>query len=114
MHHFKATDGTLGAGSSISTQYGYFVDIAAGATNYGFYSDMDDAGDYQFYANGNSPNYFNGSTFTIANGEINALTVTGGTVSANTIDIASGDIETLTGLTATLPPVLLLPSLSVT
>ena len=79
-YHFKSQGGTLGAGSVITNQYGFHVSSLGNATNnYGFYSDISTTGDFQYYASGSAPNYFNGSTHTFANGGVNVLQITGGT-----------------------------------
>ena len=63
--HFYATQGTFGAGSTVTTQYGYFADSSlTGATNnYGFYSNIASGSNrFNFYANGTATNYFAGKT----------------------------------------------------
>lgn len=60
---YKASQGTIGAGSTVTNQYGFYVDSScAGATNnYGFYGDVAaGAGKYNFYAGGTADNYFGG------------------------------------------------------
>ena len=63
LQHFHATQASLGAGSSITAQYGFRCDgITNAASNYGFYSNVDTAsGAWNFYANGTANNYFAGS-----------------------------------------------------
>lgn len=68
---FFAEQGTIGAGSAVTNQYGYFADASlTGATNnYGFYSNIaSGTGRYNFYAAGTAANYFAGD-----------LTIYGGT-----------------------------------
>lgn len=63
LRHFIATQGTLGAGSSVTDQYGFAaLSTITGATNnYGFYSDIaSGTGRWNFYANGTAANYFAG------------------------------------------------------
>jgi hypothetical protein len=62
IHYLTATP-TLGAGSAITTQFGYYAEGLTGATtNYGFYSNIAASGSarWNFYANGTAPNYFAG------------------------------------------------------
>jgi len=65
LFHYIATVGSIGVGSSITSQYGFFAASAlAGATNnYGFYSDMGKAsGTFGFFAAGSAYNSFEGNT----------------------------------------------------
>jgi len=62
---FFASQGTLGAGSAVTSQFGYRADSSlTGATNnYGFYSNIaSGSGRYNFFANGSADNYFAGNT----------------------------------------------------
>ena len=64
LGHFYATQGTIGAGSTVTNQYGVFVESSlTGATNnYGFYSNIaSGSGRYNFYAAGTADNYFAGA-----------------------------------------------------
>jgi hypothetical protein len=63
--HFSAAQGAIGAGSSITNQYGFIANATlTGATNnYGFYSNIATAtGRYNFYAAGTAANVFVGTT----------------------------------------------------
>ena len=42
LRHFLATEGTIGAGSTVTNQYGFFAnsDLISAANNYGFYSSI--------------------------------------------------------------------------
>ena len=74
LGHYKAAFGGLGAGSSITNQYGFQADNSLiGATNnYGFYSNIAAAtGRFNFYANGTAANYFAGQT--TLNGIVSSL-----------------------------------------
>jgi hypothetical protein len=65
LAHFWAGQNTLGAGSSVTNQYGFFVhNSVTGATNnYGFYSDIASGSNrWNFYAAGTAQNYFAGNT----------------------------------------------------
>jgi hypothetical protein len=62
--HFSATQGTIGAGSTVTNQFGFVADSSlTGATNnYGFYGNIaSGTGRYNFYAAGTADNYFAGS-----------------------------------------------------
>ena len=63
--NFNVTQGTIGATSTVTNQFGYRVDSTlTGATNnYGFFSNIaSGTGRWNFYANGTAQNYFNGVT----------------------------------------------------
>jgi hypothetical protein len=65
IYHYYAAQGSLGAGSAVTTQYGYFADSTlTGATNnYGFYSNIASGSNrWNFYAAGTAQNYFAGNT----------------------------------------------------
>jgi hypothetical protein len=66
LRHFFANGVTVGAGSTVSSQVGYYVESnMTGATaNYGFQSTIAASGsaNYNFYALGTAPNYFAGRT----------------------------------------------------
>ncbi len=69
--HFQASQASIGAGSSISSQIGFLAEnTLTGATNnYGFYSNIaSGTGRWNFYANGTAENFFGGvTTFRAAN-----------------------------------------------
>jgi hypothetical protein len=63
--HFDAVQGTIGASSTVTNQYGFrAASSLTGATNnFGFRGDIAAAtGRWNFYANGTALNYFNGNT----------------------------------------------------
>jgi hypothetical protein len=63
-YHFVALQNTLGSGSVIANQYGFFVDSTLiGATNnYGFYGDIASAtGRWNLYMNGTAQNHIQGN-----------------------------------------------------
>lgn len=62
--HFGASQGSIGAGSTVTNQYGFIVESSlTGATaNYGFYSNIaSGTGRYNFYAGGTADSYFGGN-----------------------------------------------------
>lgn len=65
LFHYVANQTSIGAGSTVTNQYGFYASsTAVGATNdYGFYSDLaSGSGNWNFYANGAAANYFAGQT----------------------------------------------------
>jgi hypothetical protein len=71
LWHYYATQGTIGAGSAVTSQMGFLAESTlTGATNnFGFYSNIaTGTGRWNFYANGTADNYLAGR-----------LTVSGGT-----------------------------------
>ena len=64
LNHFSAAQSTIGAGSTVTNQYGFHANSTlTGATNnYGFYSNIaSGTGRFNFYANGTANNYFAGN-----------------------------------------------------
>ena len=65
--HFGALSANKGAGSTINNQYGFSAPggLIDATNNYGFYGGLvSTAGRWNFYANGNAPNYFAGDVRT--------------------------------------------------
>ena len=65
LNHFRASQGTIGAGSTVTNQYGFRAgETLTGATNnYGFYGNIaSGTGRYNFYAAGTAANVFVGTT----------------------------------------------------
>lgn len=82
LRHFQAEQGTFGAGSTVSNQFGYFVtsNLIGATNNYGFWSDIPSGTNrWNFYANGTAQNYFAGNTLigTLTNTNSSALVVNG-------------------------------------
>jgi len=124
LRHFYAFQGTIGAGSTVTTQTGFYAEInligattnyaflagdtaavTAGKTAYGFYSGVNTASGggtaYAFYAQGTAPNVFNGSinmgsTGTAGVNFNNAKAITGATTAYanNTGVIVQSDVTT--------------------
>ena len=70
--HFQAQQVSIGAGSTVTNQFGFLVDSGmTGATNnYGFYSNIASGSNrWNFYAAGTAQNYFAGTT-TVGNNDI--------------------------------------------
>ena len=94
LHHYRASQGAIGAGSIVTNQYGYFVDAnLTGATNnFGFYGNIaSGTGRWNFYANGTAANYFGGTT-TFARAVQEARVV----VAASDINLSLGNYFTRT------------------
>jgi hypothetical protein len=67
LYHYFATQGTFGATSTVTNQFGFHAESTlTGATNnYGFYSNIaSGTGRWNFYANGTAANYFAGTVKT--------------------------------------------------
>jgi hypothetical protein len=63
LNHFFASQGGVGAGSTLTNQYGFRANsnLTGATNNYGFYSDIaSGTGRWNFYANGTADNYFAG------------------------------------------------------
>ena len=63
--HFNASPNTIGAGSTITNQYGFYANsnLTAATNNYGFFSNIQSGtGRWNFYALNSAANYFNGTT----------------------------------------------------
>jgi hypothetical protein len=90
MRHFSANGLTVGAGSTVTDQYGFWADSAiTGATNnYGFYSNIaSSANRWNFYAAGTADNYFAGKIASL--GSYNDTTAS----AANVFIASNGDIQ---------------------
>ena len=64
LRHFSADQGAFGAGSTVTTQYGFEArsSLTGATNNYGFYSNIaSGTGRWNFYAAGTADNYFAGS-----------------------------------------------------
>jgi hypothetical protein len=65
LYHYNAAQGTFGAGSSVTSQYGFYVEsnLTSATNNYGFYSNIASGSNrWNFYAAGTAQNYFAGNT----------------------------------------------------
>ncbi len=64
LQHYRATQGSIGAGSTVNAQYGFFVDntFTGGTSNFGFFSDIPAGTNrWNFYAADTANNYFAGN-----------------------------------------------------
>jgi hypothetical protein len=113
LQHFRASLASQGAGSTLSTQYGFIADssLVGATTNYGFYSDLPiGAGNYNFYANSTAKSYFGGNVG-IGSGKTSPATAldVNGTVTSTAVSINGVglvDSTTLTTSVATTDQVL--------
>ena len=90
LTHYYATQGTFGAGSTVSDQRGFFVTAAmiGGTNNYGFYGDIPAAaGRYNLYMNGTASNFFAGDM------QLGKTVTPGGTTGAQTINKTIGTVN---------------------
>jgi len=74
VYHYSANSLTIGAGSAVTTQYGFFAgsSLTTATNNYGFYSDIASGTNrWNFYANGTAANYFAGQV-QLAAGSVSA------------------------------------------
>lgn len=65
LNHFLATQGTIGAGSAVTNQRGFYAfnNLTGATNNYGFYSDIAFAANrWNFYASGTAYNFFQGGS----------------------------------------------------
>jgi len=113
-HYYVNPSSTFGAGSTVTTQYGFRVssNTTGAGTNYGFWGNIaSGANRYNFYASGTAANYFAGA-LTIADSTSStttttgALIVTGGIGVGGTVNIG-GDVVvtgnvTINGTTTTI------------
>ena len=106
VSHYTATQGTFNTGSTVTNQYGFFVNASLiGATsNYAFFSNMGaSTGRWSFYSQGTASNYFAGSlglgTTTLTGYTLNiGKTITGAVTSyaVNQSGIVQSDVTTAT------------------
>jgi hypothetical protein len=97
LRHFQASQGTIGATSAVTTQYGFTAESSlTGATNnYGFYGNIaSGTGRYNLYMNGTAANYLGGQ-LQLGQDYIEK-TNTANTSTAYTIDLANGSVQILT------------------
>lgn len=99
LYHFRATQGTFGASSTVTNQFGYFVDSTlTGATNdFGFYGNLAAGTNiWNLYMNGTANNYLAGGT---GIGTTNITAISGYTTLAVGNATNGGNIDLMTGAT---------------
>jgi hypothetical protein len=87
LDHYYARQGTFGAGSAVTTQYGFRTDpnLTGATNNYGFYSDIaSGTGRWNFYAGGTAANHFSGNVLIFGAGGLGYTTGSGGAVTQTT------------------------------
>lgn len=87
VDHFFAGQGTIGAGSTVTNQFGFKADssLTGAANNYGFYGNIASAANrWNFYANGTAANSFSGDVQIHGAGKLGYGTGSGGTVTQAT------------------------------
>lgn len=80
VNHFRATQGTIGAGSAITAQRGFYADstLVGGGSNYGFYANLPaGATNWGFYSGGTVASQFGGPLTVCAGGGLVAGGTTG-------------------------------------
>lgn len=90
VYHYSANSLTIGAGSAVTTQYGFFASsgLTTATNNYGFYSDIaSGANRWNFYANGTAANYFAGDM------QLDKTVTASGTTGAQTINKNAGTVN---------------------
>jgi hypothetical protein len=85
--HYRTTQPTFGAGSTVTNQFGFFAEsnLTGATNNYGFYSNIASGSNrWNFYAAGTAANYFAGNTAIGTTSPSGRLTVlSGGADGAN-------------------------------
>ena len=87
LRHFYVNQGTVGATSAITNQYGFFAESGmTGATNnYGFYGDLAlGTGRYNLYMNGTADNYLAGKTGIGGTASVGQILRVGGSLTGST------------------------------
>lgn len=106
IRNFVASQGTIGAGSTVANQYGFVADttLTGAANNFGFYSNIAAAtGRWNFYANGTAANYFAGSTtFADATAPVISAKIGPSSSQQHTLPAVTSDTVTLNAATQTL------------
>ena len=91
VYHYSANSLTIGAGSTVNNQYGFYASSSlttALTNNYGFYSDIDSgANRWNFYAAGTAANYFAGDM------QLDKTVTASGTTGAQTINKNAGTVN---------------------
>jgi hypothetical protein len=97
LYHYRATQGTFGAGSSVTAQSGFNCDNLTGATNnYGFFGNIASGTNrWNLYMNGTAQNYLAGNTgIGVAAKTTSELSLGAGTTAQAQINLASSTAPT--------------------
>ena len=100
LRHFYANQGTIGASSAVTNQFGYIAGASLiGATNnYGFYGDIPAAtGRYNLYMSGTAANYLAGQLLVGTTTATNGYTALSPTQSTNSSQVSIGGTNTFAG-----------------
>jgi hypothetical protein len=111
LTHYEAFQSTIGAGSTVTSQYGFYAqaNLTGATNNYGFYSAIaSGTGRFNFYAAGTADNYFAGKVgigtttpaqaLQVSNSAGDAVAlVSGGTSSAGYLAVNGNARSSLTG-----------------
>jgi hypothetical protein len=87
LTHFYAAQGTIGATSAVTNQYGFLANsnLTGATNNYGFYGNIASGTNrYNFYANGTAANVFSGDVTIFGAGGLGYSTGSGGAVTQAT------------------------------
>lgn len=88
LNHFYASQQSIGAGSIVTNQYGFYVDssLTGAINNYAFHGDIaSGTGRWNLYMNGTASNYMNGNTY----------------IGINTDDSSGAKLQVRGGITST-------------
>lgn len=106
IRHYHALGVTIGLGSAVTNQFGYFAEsnMTSATNNYGFYGNLPSGtGRWNFYANGTAPNFFNGNVGIGTTAPSNKLTVYDGNLLVNTTEGGSITLLSRTASAAAYP-----------
>jgi hypothetical protein len=116
LRHFFANQGTIGAGSTVTNQVGFYAEsnLTGATNNYGFYGNIASGTNrYNLYMAGTAANYLAGALSVAGDTTLAAYTetiVASGTVGASaTLAITAGTVLTAT-LTASTPCTFTMPT----
>ena len=98
--HYRAVQGTIGAGSTVTSQYGFAVDssLTGGTSNYAFHHNIASAANrWGFYGAGTAANHLTGQTTFGAKFGYGTTAGVGGTVTQATNKSTGVTLNTATG-----------------
>jgi len=100
LRHYYATQGTIGAGSAVTSQYGFLADasLTGAVNNYGFFGNIaSGTGRYNLYMAGTASNYFGGPLITAG---LKATSAASPTIASATTIAPTTQIAFISGTTA--------------